>query len=432
MAWMTGPEIPALIEEGCIIASAEDFSQELENQISGLPFVVQNHGLVCRNWIRGVFFIVKVVPDRDSDERLLRLSDQEDVAAFLEKLDEDAASIHLRGRKFRVSLAEGSGNYEEASPAERRAAIRALDVPFSVKLRPDVDHDRGEDGVVAVNLTRTLSLSDPSCPEVLLGNIREKVSEAESAVLLEGECPKFQVQHFIGGPCEETDIGAAIVVNSTTKTYQVLNGARSLEKAFELAEREASGVQSDTCDTGRGIMSTSTTASEEPANKRQRVTDATGEASEHDDDEGSGGDDTEMETHSVHVLVFWGYAGWSRCQLMGEIARGSWGLCKGEASDVLSLGGADLWPTTYPRLTFAPKNEMSETYNRERPGEEQRQRQLRRMSLFHLFLRNNTPTRPAPDAGPNEDTASSAGSDEDVGGEALDLDELPDVEEVEA
>eukprot|EP00971_Amphidinium_carterae_P151867 3009993-Amphidinium_carterae.1 len=31
-----------------------------------------------------------------------------------------------------------------------------------------------------------------------------------------------------------------------------------------------------------------------------------------------------------------------------------------------------------------------------------------------------------------QDTASSAGSDEDVGGEALDLDELPDVEEVEA
>lgn len=29
----------------------------------------------------------------------------------------------------------------------------------------------------------------------------------------------------------------------------------------------------------------------------------------------------------VQPYVFWGYAGWSRCQFTGEIARGSWGLC---------------------------------------------------------------------------------------------------------
>ena len=37
------------------------------------------------------------------------------------------------------------------------------------------------------------------------------------------------------------------------------------------------------------------------------------------------------------VLAFWGDARWSRTQLLGEIARGSWGMCQGTVLDLASV-----------------------------------------------------------------------------------------------
>ena len=37
-------------------------------------------------------------------------------------------------------------------------------------------------------------------------------------------------------------------------------------------------------------------------------------------------------------MVFWGDARWTRAQLLGEIARGHWGLCKASVTDFLSRG----------------------------------------------------------------------------------------------
>jgi hypothetical protein len=64
------------------------------------------------------------------------------------------------------------------------------------------------------------------------------------------------------------------------------------------------------------------------------------------------------------VLVFWGTAQWSRAQLLGEIARGHWGLTKTEPVDVARADDA------YRRaadagLVFAPLTEMTETFMRE-------------------------------------------------------------------
>jgi len=403
---MTGPEIAALVEEGCLIGSAADFSEELEHQISGLPAAVRNHRVVCRNWIRGVFLIVKVVQDRDSQDRHLHLTDADDVAAFLEKLEEDAASIYLRGRKYRVSPSEGTwgGDYKAASPAARRAAIRSLEAPFLVTLTPESEPDCGEDGVLAVNLTRSLDLIDPSCPQSLASNIRAKVA---SAGHMDDVAEKFQLQHYIGGPCEGSDVAATIVANSTTRKFHVLSGCHCLEQALALArnesDREAREQVDATCES-KASQPASTTS--ERANKRQRL------------DHESLSRDTaadDLEEPAVQVKVFWGYAGWSRCQLMGEIARGSWGLCQFQDGDLTDRNSwSDLWRSVYSRLIFAPKNEMSETYNQEMPDEAARLRQLRRMALFQLLLRRNGAARPR---SPGLDLEAGASSSDESGEE---------------
>lgn len=63
------------------------------------------------------------------------------------------------------------------------------------------------------------------------------------------------------------------------------------------------------------------------------------------------------------VFVFWGNAGWSRAQLLGEIAHGSWGLCRASVADFTTdflERWASLSAPGVHRLAFAPISEMTE------------------------------------------------------------------------
>ena len=72
-------------------------------------------------------------------------------------------------------------------------------------------------------------------------------------------------------------------------------------------------------------------------------------------------------TGVVHCV--WGDAQWSRTQLLGEIARGHWGLCRAAVTDLPHDGGAARaarrWrPDVDGRLVFAPVTEMTEDFMR--------------------------------------------------------------------
>ena len=58
------------------------------------------------------------------------------------------------------------------------------------------------------------------------------------------------------------------------------------------------------------------------------------------------------------LKVFWGEARWQRTQLLGELARGDWGLCRAKAGDLLQSG---LWPQLIQdqRPVVAPRSEMT-------------------------------------------------------------------------
>ncbi|RLO01373.1 hypothetical protein DYB28_007237, partial [Aphanomyces astaci] len=66
---------------------------------------------------------------------------------------------------------------------------------------------------------------------------------------------------------------------------------------------------------------------------------------------------------------------WTRAQLLGEIARGSWGLCRADIEDLLVPVG-DRWNQLKAsnRLAFAPVSEMSEDYIRHATEEMQHAR----------------------------------------------------------
>ena len=70
-----------------------------------------------------------------------------------------------------------------------------------------------------------------------------------------------------------------------------------------------------------------------------------------------------LEGAHGRVFAFWGDARWSRAQLLGEIARGHWGLCRGSVADVANAA-AERRDGLDGRLAFAPTTEMTEEWMR--------------------------------------------------------------------
>jgi hypothetical protein len=61
------------------------------------------------------------------------------------------------------------------------------------------------------------------------------------------------------------------------------------------------------------------------------------------------------------VMAFWGDARWSRAQLLGEIARGHWGLCRAGVGDITAAASAR-FDGLEGRVVFAPVTEMTEDF----------------------------------------------------------------------
>jgi hypothetical protein len=64
------------------------------------------------------------------------------------------------------------------------------------------------------------------------------------------------------------------------------------------------------------------------------------------------------------VAAFWGDARWSRTQLLGEISKGHWGLCKASVADVVTTPPQQRYNGLSGRLAFAPVTEMTEDFMR--------------------------------------------------------------------
>lgn len=88
---------------------------------------------------------------------------------------------------------------------------------------------------------------------------------------------------------------------------------------------------------------------------------------------GSNGVGNTDRNRAVLLRIFFGHARWSRTQLLGELARGSWGAAltspaRPEDLQALPNDGSDLWSALEGqpgRLHRAPKNTMREEYERQ-------------------------------------------------------------------
>lgn len=88
-------------------------------------------------------------------------------------------------------------------------------------------------------------------------------------------------------------------------------------------------------------------------------------------------EESDALSETVTVLAWAGYAQWSRTQLLGEMARGSWGWCDGTLEDIkesASGTGHGLWEHLRhhsERLSWAPSNELSRDFEQRFPPQRQ-------------------------------------------------------------
>jgi len=314
------------------------------------------------------------------------------------------------------------------------------------------EKDPGEDSVMAVNLTRRIDfckLQSGSCEQrgTILrqeGDPRQETFERTCQEVLrqEGDAELLmEVQHYQGGPCDEENPSCCIMVRAARQAVAVASSSvevghvggvissenggpfytvfqaliPALREAQSCAKREGllmqrSAIASHTLDSdncpcaGSGPQAPSEPPPSPPlavalraplesphdhSSEAPPVSSPTKRRKLVDDHDIDGASHAALQpTSGVRLLVFWGSAGWTRRQLLAEIARGSWGLCPivpDDEREIAEREPANLWEAVYARLRFAPTSEMSENFEAraQRPGLEALHRVLlqRRLDL---------------------------------------------------
>ena len=391
MASFTGAEIAALISEGCVIGSHPDFDAQLSSQMRRMDPLQR---LVCgyRHWIGGAYLITGVVPDDGVETLPVRTDATLDaIRSRLGRDGENPLVLVVGGRALTV-VAEGS--LEGVAPERMEDALRQLRAPATLVLSSGTTPDCGEDHVSAVNLTRPLRLDDAededpaTSPSPLETTTTDDDAsrpptgwavEARRVVraAMEAACAKYagargvEVSHFRGGPCESDALVSCVVPGGVRRGWTVVTtrGEAGLREAIELAHGRAARRHGD----AQGDVSGGQTVRLRGLQARPELNGEIGLALRFEPDSGRwllrlrNGDGKRVKPANVEpmegaggrVLAFWGDARWSRAQLLGEIARGHWGLCRGSVGEV-TTPASERHAALEGRLAYAPVTEMTE------------------------------------------------------------------------
>eukprot|EP00747_Dinoflagellata_sp_TGD_P042643 gnl/TRDRNA2_/TRDRNA2_142201_c0_seq1.p1 gnl/TRDRNA2_/TRDRNA2_142201_c0~~gnl/TRDRNA2_/TRDRNA2_142201_c0_seq1.p1 ORF type:complete len:453 (+),score=73.61 gnl/TRDRNA2_/TRDRNA2_142201_c0_seq1:38-1396(+) len=355
MEAFTGPDLAAMIDIGCIIAADPAVSREMERELERLPLLERTLSNY-EHWIRGTYLITAA----EEDDGCLTLPVlREHTLDVLRNRLGDSMSVLMHGRRLRiVSAGSLAGVDQEQLPA----ALARLTAPATVCLAPEEPLNSGDDQITAVNITRPLAKAPKS------SLVREAV---KGACARYPGCDRVEVTHYSGGPCDPTNISCCIVPGGSSGWTVVRNLCDALELAHRNAMRDAEqkdpefaggqvrlkGLQGKNrlrlngevafavrflAGVGRYLVRLRNGVAKQlrPANL-EALGDAYG-----------------------RVYAFWGEACWSRTQLLGEIARGHWGLCRASVAD-LATPAPQRWEALCSRLAFAPVTEMTESFLQE-------------------------------------------------------------------
>lgn len=205
MASFTGPEIAALIMEGCIIASRDSFSEYLEVTRQSNVFFPRSSS----HWIRGVYLITSVTAD--TEDQTLPITDQ----SFLDQLRDqlnDNLELTVHGRTLRLT---SGGSLLGIPPRDRPAALAALRAPAELVFASVEVSTFSDDHIAAVNLTNPIPQptgvreNRTICRALRLA--RERYAGAD----------RVEITHFNGGPCTPSEIATCVVLGGGGRGWTI-------------------------------------------------------------------------------------------------------------------------------------------------------------------------------------------------------------------
>lgn len=385
----TGPEIAALIEPGCIIASHEGFNRIVAEQLSANPLVALFSS--CRHWFRGAYLITKV--EEDTGQIEYPVQEKCDVENLLERLDDELCLQIHDGSKYKLQLEGSLSDYILSDDTENKSELRKrIHIPSQLVFRPMIPVNCVDDKVAAVNLTRTFV---PPAGTAL--------SSVVSQIIKDCKAETIDVTYYWGGPCFDDMIVTCLVLGGRRTGYTLVH--RDFKTALLLAKRNARTARLD----GRNNIAIGQDVVLDGLRKRPDLNGKRGlvqaydeqqgrfevrlfevEVKEQEDVDRNKQDAEERSRVQLHqagrvdivrvkpenlvahssgigkhgkVMAFVGDARWTRAQLLGEIAKASWGLCRVQTSDIL-VPAEERYDKVFSRLVYAPESEMSEDHGR--------------------------------------------------------------------
>lgn len=350
---IVGRAFAEMLAPASIITSSLDLSLELESTLraraSAGASPRRRSIMDFVHWGRAAYLVHHIGPR----QLVLAVPDEESRAAALDLVGSDDV-FTLHGRRYHLwqpSLSgpldgcAGATSGESLESRSVRAALSNARAPTQMRLEAEAI-DRVEDTVLAVNLSRPITESD-------LGDASaEALREARST----SDNVASPIRHFLGGPCEQArcvvvirpSFGMTMVdraaIPKSFRHVPSLDAWCGTDLAAALTALLAASVRPDAREAAPAPAGNA--VPQEPAAKSRRV------------DQGEGAAESR---EPFLLLAFWGEARWSRTQLLGEAARGDWGLCLGRSSDLDELPQARFWQCLADegRPTYVPKNETS-------------------------------------------------------------------------
>ena len=404
MSSFTGPELGALMETGCIIASHAEFSAELRRQMEHMPPFLQERSSYA-HWIAGCYLITEVAPLEPTLEA--PVSSAQALDAIRDRLG-DELSLQLNGQTLRLT---SGGALEGNAEADLPTALAGLEWQEGMKLvlRRDPPPGIGDDHVTAINLTRVIEPIDAAAVAEHTNKALAKYPQASGV----------EVVHYLGGPCSPEEISTCVVTGGHGCGWTVVT---ELSDAIELAHMRAfPRTEAQGAIRGGQIVELTGLTSRPELNGERGVAlqfvEATGRWLVRLKD--GGGKSLKPEnllpkSHAEGVVhCVWGDAQWSRTQLLGEIARGHWGLCKASVAELVAEP-RQRWAALEGRLVFAPDTEMMEDFIRHGVAQMEREAEMNARAGGALSTRRSDDEE---EGGGEDNREDDAAAEEAEGGE---------------
>jgi hypothetical protein len=347
------------------------------------------------HWIGGCYLITKV--DESEQTVSLRLHARDELVSLRGRLG-DSARFSVRGSSLHllpVGPLAPAGEVSDAQLLVRVDAIAAdeslvnAEGDFADPLELTFTHDPplncGDDHVTAVNLTRPRKLRELSGSQRALIEAAHK-DVAEKFKSHDPSAPAFAVEHYLGGPCTPSAVACCVVTGGGGCGWTVVHkgGRKGVAAAIELALSRSvvRCAEQGVIRGGQAVRLHSLQARKDlngmvgialrfkGANGRWLVRLADGDGKQLKpsnllplDGAGGGGGGEVGCSRGACVMCYWGDAQWSRTQLLGEIARGHWGLCRASVAELV-VPPVGRRSGLEGRLVYAPETMMTEDFMR--------------------------------------------------------------------